>query len=142
MQKRLNKEKKIDYPRFHAKIGTINKEQPNTIYLTGRGYFTPQNELDKYNLGIVGVENGIREHINKIVSQNSILSNNYILNLEIADKRIQYGKKSYMFFQVFFHQTNKQPLGFGNIVPMVNNDMKEILSGVEKAFQDKHFNLL
>lgn len=142
VKKRLNKEKKIDFSRFKAKLGTINKEQPSTLYLTGKGYFTPMNESDKYNLGIIGVENHIRHQINGIISKNKLLDRNYILNLEIADKRIQYKKKSYMFFQIFFHQTNPKPIRFSDIVPLVNDDMKKILSGVEDAFQEKQFKLL
>lgn len=122
MSKRLNVEKKIENAPFSAKIGTVNRLNPVSIYVTGKMYITPTENLPDYGDSIKKLKTDLNGILRRFTGNNDFLNKEYISNLEVAKNGIKYGKNSYLFFQLFFSQK------FSNDICKNMDEIKKILS--------------
>ena len=135
-QKRLHCEKKIENENFRLKIGTMNKKEPQVIYVEGRGFIVPLNENkidDKFSLIF---KKELFLIIKKSLIKQSIFNKRFILDLQIADSGIKINKKTYMYFQFLLKQDE---LKFSNIdsikkgvTPLINEIIDEFSEFMKK----------
>ena len=105
MAKRLGIEKKIEDDGFKIKIGTLNKEKPNSIYIESGVFITPFENKEQYKEDTDFMEKSINDNIKNFIKQNPLFEKNYICAVEIPYERIKKGKKSYLSLQCHFKQT-------------------------------------
>ena len=102
--KRFNKEYNLTkYGSIQMKLGTINKDDPKVIYVSGRCWLTPNIELD-----FKGVFEEIKKNINKkvksVIADDDRFSNKFISNFDINPESFVLNKKKYFAFDIFFRQ--------------------------------------
>ena len=56
MAKRLNVEKSIENTVFKTKIGTVNRLNPTSLYVTGKAYISPMEEDADYEDKVDGLK--------------------------------------------------------------------------------------
>ena len=110
MAKRLNIERSVGNKTFKARIGSINRLNPVSIYITGKAYISPTFEMDDYSEEIDAMDNDLKDILRRYVKPNDFLNNVFISNLEVPKNGLKCGKNTYMCFQLFFSQK------FGNEV--------------------------
>lgn len=141
---RLNVEKSLEYPCFSPKIGTVNKTNPRAIYLVGKTYVSPNEfsyEVDTYKENIESLENDIRREISNYLLDNKFFEKKYILNFEVSEAGLRFGKKSYLFFQIFFSQ-KETPVGFIKLKGECEGELISLLSKIENCFGVNGFNIV
>ena len=104
MSKRLNVEKRIKNAPFSAKIGTVDRLNPASLYVTGKMYITPKENRSDYGESIKQIKTNLDRILRRFTGNNTFLNRDYISNLEVAKNGIKYGKNSYLFFQIIFSQ--------------------------------------
>ena len=132
MAKRLGVERKINNDEFSIKIGALNKEEPNTIYIESSTFISPFENKDEYKSDTDFMEKSINDNIKNLLKQNSLFDKHYILSVEIPYERMKVGKKSFLSIQCHLKQTQK--LGVNELldkaIPLTENLFKEITKTV------------
>lgn len=144
MALRLNVEKPISYDKFSPKLGTVNKNNPEAVYLMGKTYVTPEEyeyELNTYKDNIRELENRIRGIVNEYASNSEVFKKNFILNFEVSEAGLRFGKRSYLFFQIFFSQKNLSPVPVGKLKEMCEESLQNLLGKLEDAFKECGFKI-
>ena len=141
MNRRLNLEKKIDFDTFQPRIGTAWRDRPTSIYLTGKTYITPKNKEDEYSENLQKIETDLKADLRRFLAGDEFLDTHFILNFEVSENGIKYGKNSYCFFQVFFHQKSEPYLSLLSLKDKVNPKMIEILSDIKACLEDNGFEI-
>lgn len=135
MEKRLNVERDLGNETFRARIGSVNRLNPVSIYVTGKAYISPNEELEEYGELIDSLEVDLKGILRQYTKDNKFLNRTFISNLEIPKNGIKYGKNTYMFFQLFFSQN------FSNDVCRSIDEIKDKMcpgiNSVLKEFKDK-----
>lgn len=88
---------------FNAKLGTLNKLNPETIYVELGTFLTPLTDTEvPYEEIIDELEKSFRQHITTTIVETGIFEKNYICNFDIAANRMKINKKSFLFIQCHF----------------------------------------
>lgn len=135
-QSRLHCEKKIENKKFRLKMGTMNKKEPQVIYVEGRGFIVPLNEIttnDKISFLF-------KKEMFSIIKRNLIAQDNFdkrfILDLQIADSSIKINKKTYLWFQFLLKQKELKFFDIDIIkkesMPLINSIINDFLEFMKK----------
>ncbi len=110
MAKRLNVEKKLSNETFKSSIGSVNRLNPVSIYVSGKTYISPVEEMDEYGDSIDALDKDLKCILKRYTSNNKFLNKTFISNLEVPKNGLKYGKNTYLFFQLFFSQNFANPV--------------------------------
>lgn len=110
MAKRLNVEKKLNNETFKSSIGSVNRLNPVSIYVSGKTYISPVEEMDEYGDSIDALDKDLKCILRRYTSNNRFLNKTFISNLEVPKNGLKYGKNTYLFFQLFFSQNFANPV--------------------------------
>lgn len=110
MAKRLNVEKKLSNETFKSSIGSVNRLNPVSIYVSGKTYISPVEEMDEYGDSIDALDKDLKCILRRYTSNNKFLNKAFISNLEVPKNGLKYGKNTYLFFQLFFSQNFTNPV--------------------------------
>ena len=103
--KRLNKEYKLNVnEKFSTKYGSVNSKNPEVIYMIINTYISPSFISENYDDSILKLKSNILKSINSDIKHNAIFSNKSIINLELCESGIKYGKKSFFHAEVYLFQ--------------------------------------
>ena len=132
MAKRLGIEKKVDNKNFNIKIGTLNKEEPHTIYVESSTFITPAEDKDEYKSDTDYMEKSINDNIRLFLRGNSLFDKNYILSVEIPYERMKKNKSSFLSLQLHFKQTKKLNANdlLDEALPLTKNLFNDITDSV------------
>ena len=119
--KRLNKEYKLDVcNHVVVKYGSINKDNPQVVYVSGRCWVSPQMKMDYGNV-ICHIEKEMRKNIKLFLMDGINFDKKFILDFDINTDNFGIGDKKFLSFDFYLRQNeaNKKPL----------KDLKNILNG-------------
>lgn len=117
-EKRTNSEKKIDNEFFKIKIGTTTKDNPEVIYVEGRTFISPTEELEDYSHDMSEIKHAFKCAICNEINASPIYTSKIILDFQVATNGIKPSKKSFLSFQYILKQNKDNML-------MKMNDIKE-----------------
>lgn len=128
MKKKINSEINYQNTNFKVKIGTIDKKNPETVYVQLGTYITPKKEKDNYSENIDIFKKTTKNFIKqKLETKDLCDSNNFITIIDIADDRILYNKKSYLEIQLYLK----------NNLDMLNN---KVFKNISKDIHNYYIN--
>lgn len=122
-QKRSSVEKKIDNRFFRLKLGTVNRMNPEVIYLEGKTFIIPIDEDRDYSNTLKVIRKGLSRIVNNALFNNKHFKSNYILDLQVANSGVILDKKSFLTFQLLLRQKSESI-----------NDLKRVKSNCESFF--------
>ena len=97
---RLNKEIKIDVcDNINLKYGSVNKNDPQIIYVSGKMWISPSYEGD-FETPINIIHSNFKKELTKSLRESSIFESKHILDFDINPLTMTKDKKS--FFQFHF----------------------------------------
>ena len=107
--KRLNKEYILSsYCQIDARFGSVNKDDPKVIYLSGKCWVAPKFE-DDYNKIMETIKRDFRQSISSFLYKNDCYSSRFILDFDINCDDMKINKKKFLSFNVFLKQSNQPP---------------------------------
>jgi hypothetical protein len=138
--KKINSEIKIDNPNLKIKWGTTDKKNPLIFYLEIGSYITPRIEQESYKKNISAISKNASNLIKSAALKTNIASDNIIFVSDIADERIEYGKKSFLTFQIHFKNKDiKKYNKFNDIVNQINGSFSDVYDGAKSIIEENGF---
>ena len=124
--KRLNKEYRLtNVGPIQMKVGTINKDDPKVVYVSGKCWLTPNSEIE-YDEVFDELRKRLERRTRRMLLSKTDFLDKFILNLDINPESFILGKKKYFAFDVFFRQNDKEKKKLKHLVSDFNVSMSEI----------------
>lgn len=115
VKQRLSSEKTISHNLFRLKFGTMNRSNPQVVYLEGRTFISPLYDNDNYQFLIQSIRKKFSSAINYELLKNCDFDKRFILDFQIANSGVRVGKKSFLSFQLMLKQNEKNIKSFKEI---------------------------
>lgn len=101
---RPSTEKNIPNTHFKVKFGTVNKKNPEVVYIEAKTFITPSNDEFNYNTTLQKVRREFLFYINELLKHSKCYESKTILDLQVAKNCLIVGKKSFLTFQLLLRQ--------------------------------------
>ena len=85
------------------KLGTINKDDPKVIYVSGRCWLTPRVEIN-YKEAFEEIKKNVNKKVKSVIADDDRFSNKFISNFDINPESFVLNKKKYFAFDIFLRQ--------------------------------------
>lgn len=96
---------------YTVKLGTVNNQQPKCIYFEIKGWVTPTEEDElNYKKIIQLLNKRVKSSIHKNISNTKFIKDITIVDFDLRDSGIKYGKKSYFNCEVTLYQQEVKPI--------------------------------
>lgn len=99
--KKIKSESKFTDDSFKIKIGTMDKKNPEVIYIELGSYISPVEEKKSYKPNVSNIERETKSLIGNVLQNSGLCKSDFIFVSDIADERIAMNKKSYFELQLF-----------------------------------------
>lgn len=121
--KKIKSENKFHDDIFKIKIGTIDKKNPEVVYIELGSYISPLSSMENYTQSIEKINKSTKTFLNSLFLGSKLCEDDFIFISDVADKRITKGKKSYMEMQIYIKpKTELRCKKFSEITERLNND--------------------
>lgn len=126
---------------FKLKISTTDRKRHNTIYFELSSFITPLCEDNNYTNDMRLLKSIIREKTINVIDDTGFFDNNFILNFEVPDKRMNIDKSSYMIAQVFLKCRDEELLDmeFKQLDSLLEPSLREMESTIEHALKEMKY---
>jgi hypothetical protein len=119
---------------YAVNLGTINNKNPTCFYFNIKGWTTPKDDSEEdYGKVVRLLNKRIKNKLHNIIDDNKYLKDITIVDLDLRESGIRYGKKSYFNCEVTMYQKNTGALL--EISPEINKITNDIISGVLEPFE-------
>ena len=135
MAKRLNVERTLNNKTFKTRIGSVNRLNPVSIYVSGKAYISPVEELDSYDEKIDLLDRDLKAILRRFTAGTPFINKVFISNLEVPKNGLKCGKNTYLFFQLFFSQNFNNPVC--KSIDKIRENMYPGLNTALDEFRDK-----
>lgn len=110
------------------KYGTMNKNNPQVVYMSIRTWIKPTFIEDSYVPIFEDTKRQIKNTISKFISENNKFSSKYILDFDINTEKLTYKTSKFMQLDVFFKQKDNNVLKindsiFNSLFSLLSNDI-------------------
>lgn len=140
-QERLNSEKKINHSFFKVKLGTINKNNPSTVYVNGSVFISPLLNKENYDYDINEIKKNFNKIIKKQLNTNNLFSNKFICDFDVRTSGIKPNKKSFLSFQYHLKQNTLNIMKLDLLKRNANEMITLILNELEENIIEHDFSL-
>ena len=143
MAKRLNVERTLNNNVFKTKIGSVNRLNPVSIYVSGKAYISPTEDLDGYDESIDLLDHDLKAILRRYTAGNPFINKVFISNLEVPRNGLKYGKNTYLFFQLFFSQNFSNPVckSIDEIREKMSPGVNQVLKEFESKIHERGFTI-
>jgi hypothetical protein len=139
-KQRLSTEKKLNSDFFRVKIGTMNKSNPQVLYVEGRTFISPQEEDDYYSY-MAQFRKNMNKYIVDTINEFGCFDNRYILDFQVANSGIKVGKKSFLSFQLFLRQKQDNIKSLKEMKGTLQNFVDNVLFSLKENIIENGFNI-
>ena len=140
--KKIKSESKFQDNDFKIKIGTMDKKNPEVVYIELGSYISPKEEMETYKPYISRIEKKTKSLIEDVIQESGMCKNGFIFVSDIADERVAMNKKSYFEMQVFVKPTDeiKSCGKFVDLTKKINEEcVSKIIPGIKKYITENGF---
>ena len=137
--KRLNKEYKLDVSNnVIIKYGSVNKDNPQVVYVSGKCWVCPTRETD-YDDVISKVESEMRSNIKRIFIDGVNFENRFILDFDISTDGLYPNRKKFLSFDFYLRQKEKNKKSLTDLKKLLDSKVSAILSSMVYTFNQNDF---
>lgn len=110
--KRKAKEYKLplDYTKIKSKYGTLDKNNPEVVYIRSRASITPSIKKKDFSDDVISLKKVFLNNVKTLITINNIFENKHLCNIEVSEKGLEYGKKSHIKFDVYLKPKEIKPI--------------------------------
>lgn len=139
--KRLNKEYKLDVCRHMSlKYGTVNKNNPQVIYVSGKCWVSPQKEMD-YSYVIDVIEKEMKKNIKTFFIDGVNFVNKFILDFDINTDNLNPNEKKFLSFDFYLKQNEKSKRELSDLKDLFSRKVSTIANNLVYMFQENSFSI-
>lgn len=134
--KRTTKEYKLDDNNnigIKSKYGTLDKNNPEILYIRSRAIITPVIKKKDFSEDIALVKKEFEKNIKRVILNSNIFENKHICSIEMSENGIAFGKKSHMKYDIYVKPKENKLLeeyfdDVKNLVYVFNQNLSELLT--------------
>ena len=137
--KRLNKEYKLDVSKdVLLKYGSVNKDNPQVIYVSGKCWISPTREMD-YDSVISEIESDMRKNIRKVFIDGENFENRFILDFDVSTDGLFPNRKKFLSFDFYLRQKERNKKKLSDIKEFINDKVRYVSNEMVFSFNDNSF---
>jgi hypothetical protein len=137
--KRLNKEYKLDVcNHISLKYGTVNRLNPQVIYVSGKCWVTPKSNLN-YEEVINKIEKRMRNNIKTFLIDDINFEKRFILDFDINTEGLLPNEKKFLSFDFYLRQNEKNKKLLPSLKEMLSRKVSTIANNLVYAFGENDF---
>ena len=107
----MTSEKSVKSETFKAKLGTMDKKNPKTMYLFVSTYLSPTFESDRYDKDIVSLDKDLKLSTKDLLRKGSIINDDFLMVTEAPVARISPKRKVHYAIQLYFRPSKGKIIG-------------------------------
>ena len=137
--KRLNKEYKLDVcNHISLKYGTVNRLNPQVIYVSGKCWVTPKSNLN-YEEVMDKIEKRMRNNIKTFLIDEINFEKRFILDFDINTEGLLPNEKKFLSFDFYLRQNEKNKKLLPSLKEMLSRKVSTIANNLVYAFGENDF---
>jgi len=137
--KRLNKEYKLDVSKdVLLKYGSVNKDNPQVIYVSGKCWISPTREMD-YDKVITDIESDMRKNIRKVFIDGENFENRFILDFDVSTDGLFPNRKKFLSFDFYLRQKERNKKKLSDIKEFINDKVRYVSNEMVFSFKENAF---
>jgi hypothetical protein len=137
--KRLNKEYKLDVSdNVTLKYGSVNKDNPQVIYVSGKCWVCPTQETD-YDSVISSIESDMRRNIRNVLVDGVNFENRFILDFDISTDGFFPNRKKFLSFDFYLRQNERNKKKLADLKQLLGGKVSLISNKMVFAFKENSF---
>ena len=139
--KRLNKEYKLDVcNHIVVKYGSVNKDNPQVVYVSGRCWVSPQMEMD-YGDVICHIEKEMRKNIKLFLMDGINFDKKFILDFDINTDNFGIGDKKFLSFDFYLRQNEANKKSLKDLKNILNGRISTVVNNLVYLFKENDFTI-
>ena len=137
--KRLNKEYKLDVcNHVIVKYGSVNKDNPQVIYISGKCWVSPKHQMD-YEYVISRIEKEMKKSIKLFLIDEINFTNRFILDFDINTDKFNIGGKKFLSFDFYLRQNDSDVKKLKDLKEMLSNKVSTVVNNLVYLFKENGF---
>jgi hypothetical protein len=139
--KRLNKEYKLNVcNHISLKYGTVNRNNPQVVYISGKCWVSPQREMNYIDV-IDGVEKIMRKNIKSFLIDGINFDNRFILDFDINTDGLAPKEKKFLSFDLYLRQNEKNKKQLQDLNDLFKRKVSTIANNLVYSFKENDFTI-
>lgn len=139
--KRFNKEYKLDVcNHISLKFGSVNKDNPQVIYVSGKCWILPTKEMD-YQHRISSIERQFKEKIRTFFLDNENFDDKLILDFDINTDGLSPRKKKFLSFDFYLRQNERNKKSLTDLKAVVSRRTSTVSNNLVYLFKENNFQI-
>ena len=138
---RLNKEIKLNNCKnINLKYGSVNKNDPQVIYVSGKMWICPTYDGD-FNEPINFVYSKFKKELNKILRNSMIFESKHILDFDLNSENLVRNKKKFFSIIFFIKQKSDKLINLKNIKDVISSEFSYLFNDLENDLIENEFEI-
>ncbi len=139
--KRLNKEYKLDVcNHVIVKYGSVNKDNPQVIYVSGKCWVSPQSKMN-YDTVISNIEKEMRKNIKLFLMDGVNFYKKFILDFDINTDNFGVGDKKFLSFDFYLRQNEANKKSLKELKNVINGKISTVVNNLVYLFKENNFTI-
>lgn len=139
--RRFNKEYKLDVcNHMIVKYGSINKDNPQVVYVTGKCWVSPKCEMN-YESVISHIEKDMRKNIKLFLMDGINFDKKFILDFDFNCDNLLVGNKKFLSFDFFIKQNESNKKTLKQLKPIINDKISTIVNNLVYLLNENDFTI-
>jgi hypothetical protein len=136
---RLNKEIKLNgCKNISLKYGSVNKNDPKVIYISGKMWICPTFE-GNFDEPIDFVYSKFKKELTKILRNSTVFENKHILDFDLNSENLVCNKKKFFSITFFVRQKSEKTINLNNIKNIISSDFSYLFRELENDLIENEF---
>ena len=138
---RLNKEYKLDVcNHISLKYGTVNRNNPQVVYISGKCWVSPQREMNYADV-IDNIEKGMKRNIKSFLIDGINFDNRFILDFDINTDGLIPKEKKFLSFDFYLRQNEKNKKQLSELNDLFKRKVSTIANNLVYSFKENDFTI-
>lgn len=139
--KRLKKEYVLDVcNHIDIKYGTVNKDNPQVIYVSGKCWVSPSIEMD-YEKAISCIEKDMKRNIRNILMDGINFDKKFILDFEVNTDGMSPSNKRFLSFDFYLKQNESNKKSLSDVGSILSRKVSTISNNLVYLFRENSFSI-
>ena len=139
--KRFNKEYKLDVcNHISLKYGTVNRNNPQVVYISGKCWVSPQREMNYADV-IDNIEKGMKRNIKSFLIDGINFDNRFILDFDINTDGLVPREKKFLSFDFYLRQNEKNKKQLSELNDLFKRKVSTIANNLVYSFKENDFTI-
>jgi hypothetical protein len=137
--KRLNKEYKLDVCKhINLKYGSVNKDNPQVIYVSGKCWVSPKSKID-YKLVVDMAEREMRKNIKMFLTDGTNFCKRFILDFDLNADGMTVNGKKFLSFDFYLRQNEFNKKTLKELKEILERKVSTVVNSLVYSFFENDF---